>query len=222
MKFKFDEQGHVIWTPKELYQMVLESPRRLVNDYLMGCGTPSAFNEYSLYCDFIHAVAERTGIHPRNFYLRGSCQIGFSIAPRDKVWTAMSDVSDLDLVIVDRNYFKRFDEEVRRWESRNPAQFLQGKASEAYFNRQRDRQFYCCRDDGVPSVVCVHHRDTMAAVAQMKHCGCMRRLSAFIYPDWHAARQRYEYDLRLLREGITGGKLTPPEETPLPATVGGR
>ena len=26
MKFKFDEQGHVVWSPKELYQMVLENP----------------------------------------------------------------------------------------------------------------------------------------------------------------------------------------------------
>jgi hypothetical protein len=86
MKFKFHEQGHLVWTPKELYQMVLETPFRLVNDYLMGGSTPKAFDEYTHYCDFLHAVAERTGIHPRNLSLRGSCQIGFSIAPRaDKV-----------------------------------------------------------------------------------------------------------------------------------------
>jgi hypothetical protein len=57
----------------------------------------------------------------------------------------------------------------------------------------------------------------MMAVADMQHCGRNRRLSAFIYPDWHSARQRYEYDLRLLKEGIEGGKLTPPEDTPFPA-----
>ena len=213
---KFDDQGHIVWTPKELYQMVQENPRRLVNNYLMA-GTPWAFEEYERYCDFIQAVAERTGIHPKNLYLRGSCQIGFSIAPRDKVWTAMSDGSDLDLVIVDRPYFERFEEEVRRWETRNPAEFLQGKASEAFFDRQRDRQFNCCRDEGLSPVVCVHHRDTMVAVAKMQHCGCKRRLSAFIYPDWHSARQRYENDLRRLREGIEAGQLTPPEDTPFPA-----
>jgi hypothetical protein len=110
---KFDEHGHIVWTPRELYQMVLDNPRRLVNGYLM-TGTPWAFEEYPRYWDFIEALAERTGIHPKNLYLRGSCQIGFSIAPRgDKVWTAMSDESDLDLVI-DRPYFERFDEEVRR------------------------------------------------------------------------------------------------------------
>jgi hypothetical protein len=65
-------------------------------------------------------------------------------------------------------------------------------------------------------VVCVHHRDTMAAVAEMKHCGRYRRLSAFLYPDWHSARGRYENDLRLLREGIEAGRLTPPGDTPIP------
>jgi len=211
---KFDEQGHIEWTPKELYQMVLDNPLRLVNGYLMA-GTPRAFAEYVHYCDFIQAVAERTGVHPRNLYLRGSCHIGFSIAPRDKVWTAMSDDSDLDLVIVDRPYFERFDEEVRRWEARNPAEFLQGKASAAYFDRQRDRQFNCCRDEGLPSVVCVHHRDVMTAVAELRHCGRHRRLNAFVYPDWHSARRRYEYDLRRLREGIEAGRLTPPGDAPL-------
>jgi hypothetical protein len=213
---KFDEQGHIVWTPKELYQMVLDHPRRLVNGYLM-TGTPWAFAEYRRYVEFIEAVAERTGIHPRNLYLRGSCQISFSIAPRDKVWTAMSDQSDLDLVIVDGSYFERFDQEVRRWDARNPAEFLQGKASEALFDRQRDRQFNCCRDTGLPSVVCVHHRDTMLTVSAMAHCGCIRRLSAFVYPDWHSARRRYENDLRLLREGIEAGRLPPPGDAPLVA-----
>jgi hypothetical protein len=51
---RFDEQGHIVWTPKELYQMVLDNPRRLVNSYLMA-GTPWAFAEYVRYCDFIEA-----------------------------------------------------------------------------------------------------------------------------------------------------------------------
>lgn len=114
MKFKFDEEGHIVWSLKELYQMVQEDFLRLVNGYLMGGSTPRAFDEYAQYCDFVHAVAERTGVHPRNLYLRGSCHIGFSIAPRaDKIWTVMSDDSDLDLVVVDRLYFERFEEEIR-------------------------------------------------------------------------------------------------------------
>ncbi len=66
MKFKFDEEGHIVWSPKELYQMVLEDSLRLVNGYLMGGNTPRAFDEYAQYCDFVEAVAERTGVHPRS------------------------------------------------------------------------------------------------------------------------------------------------------------
>lgn len=213
---RFDEHGHVLWTPKALYQMAVDNPVRLVDGYLMA-GTPWAFPDYARYCDFLEAIAERTGIHPRNLYLRGSCQIGFSIAPRASVWTAMHEQSDLDLVIVDVTYFRRFDEEVRRWEERNPAQFLQGRASEAFLRRQQDRQFNCCRDEGLPPVVCVHHQDTMKRVAALRQCGCFRKLSAFIYPDWHSTRQRYEYDLRQLRRGIEAGRLTAPPDAPLPA-----
>jgi hypothetical protein len=57
----------------------------------------------------------------------------------------------------------------------------------------------------------------MQAVATMQHCGRPRRLTAFIYPDWHSARRRYENDLRLLREGIEAGRLAPPRDAPLPA-----
>ncbi|RLT08466.1 MAG: hypothetical protein DWI24_10930 [Planctomycetota bacterium] len=195
--------------------MVKVNPLRLVNDYLMGGVTPKAFAEYKLYCDFLHAISERTGVHPRNLYLRGSCQIGFSIAPKaDKVWTAMTADSDLDLVIVDRPYFDRFEEEIRRWETRNPVQTLQGRESYLFIERQRDRQFYCCRDKGLPSVVCVHHRDMVAAIKTLCHCGSDREVTAFIYPDWLSARRRYENDIRLLRIGIEKGELLAPDDQP--------
>jgi len=217
---KFDEHGHVIWTPKTLYELAKKDPTQLINRYLM-TGTPSAFAEYERYCDFLEAVAERIGIHPRNLYLRGSCQIGFSIAPRQTVWTAVRNgpkpkPSDLDLVIVDEAYFTRFEREVRWWEDRNPEEFLQGRASEAFERRQQDRQFNCCRDEALPPAICVHHQDTMQRVAEMKHCGANRAVSAFIYPDWLSARRRYEYDLRKLIQNVDAGRLPPPGNEPVP------
>src|ERR1700722_8715445 len=102
---KFDEHGHVVWTPQELYHLVVKAPNRLLEGYLMA-GTPAAFPDYTSWCDFLEAIAERIGVHLRNLYLRGSCHIGFSIAPKwDKVWVAMNEQSDLDLVIVDAHYF---------------------------------------------------------------------------------------------------------------------
>ena len=211
---KFDDQGRLIWTPKELYSLAQSNPLRLVNGFLM-TGTPQAFPEYIWYCDFLEAVAERIGVHPRNLYLRGSCHVGFSIAPKPKVWTVMHDRSDLDLVIVDEGYFTRFEREVRWWEERNVSDFLQGSANRAYERRQQDRKFNCCWDEALPPAICVHHQDTMRRVADMKHCGIYRKLSAFIYPDWLSARQRYQYDIRMLIDYVkTNSNI--PGDAPIP------
>jgi hypothetical protein len=214
---KFDEQGHVVWSPRMLYDLAKAALLQLVNRYLM-TGTPWAFAEHDRYCEFLEAVAERTGVHPRNLYLRGSCQIGFSIAPKPTVWTAMrsgSQPSDLDLVIVDDAYFTRFEREVRWWEDRNPGEFLQGLAAKAFERRQQDRQFNCCRDEALPPAICIHHQDTMLRVAEMRHCGLRRKLSAFIYPDWLSARRRYEYDVRKLVEGVEAARLSRPGDEPI-------
>jgi hypothetical protein len=217
---EFDEHGHVIWTPKTLYDLAKANRLQLVSRYLMA-GTPWAFPDYGCYCDFLEAVAERTGVHPRNLYLRGSCQIGFSIAPhQSKCWTAMRgepNPSDLDLVIVDEAYFTRCERELQRWEDRNPRKVLQGRPFKAFLRRQQDRQFNCCRDADLPTAVCIHHQGIMRRVAQMRHCGLHRMLSAFIYPDWLSARVRYDFDLRKLVEGVERGELPPPGDKPLPA-----
>jgi hypothetical protein len=226
---KFDEHGHLLWTPKILYDLAKIDPGRLVNRYLM-FGTPWAFPDYDCYCAFLEAVAERTAVHPRNLYLRGSCQIGFSIAPeRDRVWVKMQNdptPSDLDLVIVDEGYFNRVERELRWWEERNPYEVLadeehREKAEKGFRRRQRDRYFNCCRDTGLSAAVCVHHQDTMRQVAEMKHSGLHRRVSAFIYPDWFSARQRYEFDLRELVKGVERGDLDleRPGDELLPAEV---
>ena len=209
---EFDKHGHVIWSPETLYDLAKTAPLQLVNRYLM-TGTPWAFPEYGRYCHFLEAVAERTGVHLRNLYLRGSCQIGFSIAPKRTAWTAMRggpNPSDLDLVIVDEGYFTRFEREVRWWDDRNPPESLQGKASEASERRRQDRQLNCCWDEALPLAVCIHHHDTMRRVADMEHCGLHRRLSAFIYPDWLSARTRYESDIRQLVRGVESGRIPAP------------
>jgi hypothetical protein len=215
---RFDDQGHIIWTsPRELYQMVVDNPRRLLTGYLMA-GTPKAFPDCASYCDFLEAIWERTSVHPRNLYLRGSCHIGFSIAPRnEKVWIAMTDQSDLDLVIVDADYFHRFEAELRRWEQRNPVKSPTDKGAKAAARREQDRQCNCCRDEPLPSTVCIHHKKTMGRVAALAHCGRVRGLNAFLYPDWHSAQERYEFDLRKLRQGVEEGWLTPPPKHSLPS-----
>lgn len=213
---KFDDEGHVVWpSPRALFGAAAESPRRLLTRYLLS-GTPWAFATYPQYCDFLEAVTERTGIHPRNLYVRGSCHIGFSIAPRsDKLWIAMGEASDIDLVIVDADYFNRFDAELRRWESRNPVKSPRDRGAAASAKRAQDRLFNLCRDSGLPPTVCVHHQHVMEKIAALAHCGQHRPVNAFIYPDWHSAQQRYEFDLRELCRGVNSGSLTAAPEQPL-------
>ena len=212
----FDEQGHLVISPLELYERAVGNQHRLLNAYLMG-GTPVVFAQYEQYADFLEAVTDRTGVHAKNLYVRGSCHIGFSIAPKgDKIWLAVGQESDLDLVIVDSDYFHRCEDELRRWEARNPIGSPQDKGAATAARRAEDRRFNCFRDKPLPNVVCVHHRRMMSKVAQLAHGGHARGVSAFIYPDWHSAQERYEFDLRKLREGVTNGWLTPPPEEPFP------
>lgn len=213
----FDGHGRLLCTPPEIYQSAVDNPDRLLQRYLL-VSTPFVFTEYSRYCEFLEAVSERTGVHTKNLYVRGSAHIGFSIAPDNaKLWMAVRHKSDLDLVIVDADYFHRCEDELRRWEMRNPVKSAQGKAAKAAAYRALDRRFNCVRDKGLPNVVCVHHRKMMAKVAAMAHCGHERDVSAFIYPDWHSAQERYEYDLRSLKRGVMEGWLTPPPDQPIPA-----
>jgi hypothetical protein len=108
---KFDEEGRIRITPRQLFQLACDQALRLVDDYLIR-GTPHAFPDYAAYCDFLHAVSERIAVHPSNIFLRGSGQLGFSITPRvEKVWMAIDDRSDLDLAIVDAAYCERFGED---------------------------------------------------------------------------------------------------------------
>jgi hypothetical protein len=212
----FDEQGRFVWTPKELYGLAEKNSRRLIIGFLMAGHTPAVFTDHGKYCDFLEAISERTGVHPRNLYLRGSCQIGFSIAPRvDKVWSAPRDDSDLDLVIVDSVYFRHIEEEVLRWEARNPETTLEDTHAAAFTRRKEDRLYNCCWDKVFPPPVGAHHKDTMRIVAEMQHCGRRRKLSAFVYPDWFSATRRYERDVRLLVQGVHSGTLEGPGDSPI-------
>ncbi len=212
----FDSQGHLECKPPELYQHAVENPHRLLNAYLMG-STPSVFSEYDQYCHFLEAVSDRTGVHAKNLYVRGSCHIGFSIAPRsDKIWLAFGPKSDIDLVIVDADYFRRCEEELRRWEVRNPITSPRDKGASAAANRAQDRLFNCFRDEGLQNVVCVHHQKMMKKITALAHCGHARKVTAFIFPDWHSAQERYEFDLRRLRKGVEEEWLSPPPDEPLP------
>ena len=208
---QFDPEGHLSITPKQLFSLAHADRRRLIDHYLL-VGTPIVFPDYSTHYDFLRAVSERIGVHPRNLVLRGSCQIGFSITPRfDKVWMEVGRRSDLDLAIIDAGYFERIDREVIRWEEHNRADRVRGLAARRFSARQQDRFFNCCRVKDLPEHLFPDHFDAMRDVARQEHCGLYRDLNAFIFRDWWALRARYEFDLRELTEGVPNPLPEPPD-----------
>lgn len=196
--------------------MALQTPARLINYYLMR-GTPHAFRTYPDYCNFLDDVSGKLGVQPNNLFMRGSCHLGYSIAPNPKVWTAMDirpQPSDLDLVIVDVDYFNRINTEIQTWEQTNISACLQGKDYH-YLDRQRDRLYNCCRDYDMPPVTCFHHKKTMMSIDVTKYCDKLRKLSAFIFRDWSSAHHRYNYDIRMLCQGIKKGELIAAPDEPI-------
>ena len=212
---RFDPEGHIAISPKQLLQLAHEDPRRLIDHYLVPA-TPAAFPAYAAHCDFLHQLSLRLGVHPRNLLLRGSCQLGFSMTPRaKKVWMAMDEQSDLDLAIIDAAYYERIDQIVLRWEERTRADQGWGPAAKRFEDRQRDRFYNCCRVDDLPHHLCAHHVEAMEDVARMQHCGRHRTLKAFIFRDWYSLRSRYLVDLNQLKERVPQ-VLPEPGDNPLP------
>lgn len=194
----FDHEGRAAISPRLLLENAVRNARGLV-DHCLISATPAVFT-HAAFCDFLHAVSIRVGVHPRNLILRGSCQIGFSITPRiDKAWMRMDDQSDLDLAIVDAGYYERIESEVMRWEDRTRAHHGEGMAAERYGGRQRDRFYNCCRAGDLPRHLVAHHVEAMEEIAEMRLSGPFRAVKAFLFRDWWSLRSRYVYDLEQLR-----------------------
>ncbi len=211
----FDPEGHIEITARGLFQLARDDPRRLIDQYLIQ-GTPAVFPTYDAYDAFLRELSSRLDVHPRNLILRGSSKLGFSIAPKvDKLWYEAREDSDLDLAIVDTAYYERIDQEVIRWEERNRADRLKGRASQRFLARQEDRYFNCCRIKDLPAHLFPHHFDAMGDVVRMQNCGRRRELNAFIYRDWWALRSRFEFDLKELCKGVPD-RFGPPPDQPLP------
>jgi len=207
---KFDPEGHLEITPEQLFRLANDDPRRLTDHYLI-YGTPAVFPTYDSYYDFLREISNRFEVHPRNLILRGSCKLGFSIAPKvAKLWLEVGERSDLDLAIVDAAYYERINNEVIRWEERTRADRIKSRASKEFAARQQDRFFNCCRIKDLPEHLFPHHFDAVRDTALMEHCGRSRDLNAFIFRDWWALRARFDLDLRELREGAPKKLPAPP------------
>ena len=91
----FDNEGHIIVTPREIHEMALANKPKLINTILIP-GTPRAIPTHARHCELLDHISDKMGIHPNNIFFKGSTKIGFSIAPKPaKVWMEYGPVSDL-------------------------------------------------------------------------------------------------------------------------------
>ncbi len=199
----FDSEGHVVVSPRE-WQERLADPARLVRDVWL-VGTPWAFPTYGVFRELMAFLADHFGVHPNNIAVRGSTKIGFSISTKpDKVWGAMRPDSDLDLAIVDPDYYHFFDREIRNYERRLGGRLYRGSAGVKAVRRRESRKFYTYRDQDMPDIGCVRdHKAHLSEAPIEQCCGSPRPLTAFIYRDWWSVHARCEYDLRDLRRALT-------------------
>jgi hypothetical protein len=223
---RFDAEGHILVTPREVQEGAFRDPGGLINHVLLP-GTPLAFSTYDLYRSFLAFFADRLRIHPRNILFKGSTKIGFSIAPRsEKVWTAFGPESDLDLAIVDAHYYHVIDEEVRHWErdaENRGRMFRDKRLFQAYRSRAQQRGlYYCFRYFDLPIIPFVQQHNQHLGEAPVEACcGVARPLTAFIFRDWWGVTARYDFDLYELRRELSrpADPLPPGGESPRPHPI---
>jgi hypothetical protein len=207
---RFDEEGHIVWSPAELHRG-LDDIDHIINRALL-CGTPMVFPTYAGYHDFLSAVSDRLGVHPMNICVRGSSKLGFSISPKsDKIWVELNPSSDIDIGIVDADYFHYIERELRRWEHRSL------KANRSIWAIRNSRRFFFYRYFDLPEdeIPCVQeHNDCFREIAVESHCGYPRIVTAFIYRDWWSVVGRCRYDLIEVRDGLKRGTFVAGPERP--------
>jgi hypothetical protein len=214
-----DNEGHVRITPKE-FQGWLGNRRFLINNILIP-GTPCAFPALDGYCRFLECLSDSLKVHPRNFLLRGSGKLGFSISPQaEKVWVQYGPGSDFDFAIVDPDYYNLIDREVRHWERdpQNVSRIIQdAEMTKHFFARRQTRRFYYYRYFDLPNVgVVSEQRRCFRARALEEFCGDTQGLDAFIFRDWWSVYGRWDYDLDDLQSRLIDGTLQQAEDVPRP------
>ncbi|MCE2814327.1 MAG: hypothetical protein LW850_28395 [Planctomycetaceae bacterium] len=199
----FDQQGHIVVTPKQLHQLAVENRKRLIHAALLP-GTPAAIPTHDQHFDLLQHFADSLGIHPNNLFFKGSTKIGFSIAPKSKkVWMAFGPESDLDLAIVDAEFFSRIDNEVGMWErslENRQKLFRVNSLLKAHKDRGYHKgTFDCYRFFDLPNIDCMNKLNECINTAPVVQCcGIQRPMNAFVFRHWWGVYNRYDHDLHCL------------------------
>jgi hypothetical protein len=115
----------------------------------------------------------------------------------------MKPNSDLNLAIVDPDYYHFLDREIRSYERRLEKGTPHEEAAWMTFGRRQSRRFYTYRYQHLPNIACVQAHNAHISEAPVERCcGIPRPITAFIYRDWWSVYSRCEYDLKDLRKKL--------------------
>jgi hypothetical protein len=193
----FDEQGHLMVNPDDVFRMAGDRPERLINDVLWQ-GTPRLFDSHQAYRDFVHFVAGSLSVHPSCIVFRGSTRLGFSMTPRSgRIWVESGPASDVDLAVVDPDHYHIIDGEVRRWERQLECSEELRSANISKLRRlQQNRSNHCYRHKDLPDTPTVKIYKATMLKAKGPDPGCSRDVTTFFYRDWWSLYSREHRDVR--------------------------
>lgn len=181
---RFNEQGHALGTPLEVERWLLQSRRLLINGMLIPA-IPSIFSERREYDRFVEWLSDQLKVHPRNFVIRGSTLLGFSLEPTpEKVWRACTPESDIDLAIIDPDYYHVIDREVRYFETRPLGDVeTAGETAAKRKNRRHGRKFYCYKYFDLPDLPAVQFQNNVLRTMPDYLIDRPRTIEAFVFRD---------------------------------------
>ncbi len=200
----FDAQGHIQISAVDFLQAAKANVQQAVEELTLS-GTPHAFATFSEYRKFLDAVGKGLGVHPRTIVVRGSAHFGFSTSPQaHKVWrpfrvkgSRAERPSDIDVAIVDVEYFHRMDNEVQDWESRQRRPKMNEPGANHWLRREQLRRHNIwADDDALPPSTCIPHVNAIANLNTTAFCGGVRRkVSAYVYRNWWSLQDKCMFDL---------------------------
>ncbi len=213
---EIDTEGHLIVTPQEVSNILCNS-QKLINTVLIP-GTPLAFSTYNNYCNFLDACSDTLGVHPRNILVRGSAKLGFSMKPnKDSIWREFHLGSDIDLAIIDPNYYHYLDREIRMYERNPENNAFSGKQYHKSIQRKKHRSFYTYQFNTLPDIPpVVEHNRRIKSLPVENCCGSPRPINAFVFRDWWSLYTRWASDIRAIIKKIKEGELPSGDDTPRP------
>lgn len=203
----FDIEGHSLLLPLELQREVLaENFRKLINGVFLKA-TPAIFSREQFYI-FCQAAGDSLGIHPNNIIVRGSSLLGYSLKPTgDRLWGNLKADSDIDLAIIDPDYFEVIDRTVQNFDEYMRLRDLPQIELKKYKGRQETRRFNYYRHFDLPAIaIAQSHNETIRQLVDLKLTQ-NRSVDAFIFRDWWSMFGRWLFELQEIRNGLNEKRL---------------